>query len=163
MIVSGIAIAKNIAEFTAANGQVKGIIHKIRINANKTNKMITINPSDFSNDELYTKMEELNAAREKIEPEIENSNKDFKSIIRCLTDLKLTKSYRFYLIKPDEQKLWIRWDNSIKRFFVSLESDPKNRGTDLFECNLDTRLFIYKNIIQLLDFIIKNLGAENEY
>lgn len=125
--------------------------------------MITINPSDFSNDELYTKMEELNAAREKIEPELENMNKDIKSIIRCLTDLKLTKSYRFYLIKPDKQKLWIRWDNSIKRFFVSLEKDPKNMGTELFECNLDTRLYIYKNIIQLLDFIIKNLGAENEY
>jgi hypothetical protein len=116
--------------------------------------MININPSDFSTDDLYTKMEEV---RGKMQPIITRWNaisEDFKSVKKYLSSLPLMNSS---CISFGDKAL--EWDDEQKELFIG----NKDGFQELFqmkpalECSIDLRIAAHPFLLDLLDEIIKDM------
>ena len=128
--------------------------------------MITINPNDFSNDKLYTKMEELNGKLGSISPVLENVQKDIMAVEKYLKELKLAKKMYLYDIGDgqDEDFYPFGWDNKDKRLVAGIV-DIRNYTQEfrhLIECKLPVRLACHAKLSKLIDLIINSIGDNDE-
>ena len=128
--------------------------------------MIKIDPSDFSSDRFYTKMEELNGKKNALMPRLVALEKDVLAVEKYLKELNLLKD-EYWLEGVDSTdllKLDIGWNNKTKRLvsnFADLRTYTQS-NRNLIECKIIDRLKYHAAIPKLIDVIIESVSEENE-
>jgi len=109
--------------------------------------MTDVKPSDFHNDELYTRIEAIKAKSEEYICTVDIIKEDFLSVEKYLKSFSLPKSYCLY-----NGEFSLLWDNDEKKIMSYTETGKLS----IHGCSSQRRIAAYEELPSLLDGIINS-------
>jgi len=117
--------------------------------------MIDITFSDFSHDDLYTKMQELNGKIVPLQKKWNAITNDYKAIKKYLSSMSIRQSSA--LPYGEDGNNWIEWDHEAKELLIEPTDDLRRAC----EAPLDVRIEAHPHLLEFLDQVIDDVEQNN--